>query len=137
LVCTLGVHPSRRGDICVLCTSNICQLLLSKNCFVGYIIITLGLQDKFKKVAGEGFVEEGFWGFNNHGRRGSLMGFHGGAEVCVREGFCGAISRTRRAEVCVREGSCGAVSRKGGAEVCVCGKGSGGGDWFERPISKQ
>jgi len=28
---------------------------LSKNCFVGYIIIALGLQDKYKKVAGQYF----------------------------------------------------------------------------------
>jgi len=55
LVCTLGVHPCRSGHICLLCTYNICQLDSSKNCFVGYIIIALGLQDKYKKVAGQYF----------------------------------------------------------------------------------
>ena len=52
-VCIVEVHPFSRGEICVfLCTSNICQLFLYKNSFMGYIIIALGLQDKFKNVAG-------------------------------------------------------------------------------------
>jgi len=54
---TIGMHtrgpPFTSGHICLLCTANICQLNLSKNCFVGYIIIALGLQDKYKKVAGQ------------------------------------------------------------------------------------
>ena len=52
-VCTIEVHPLSRGEICVLlCTSNICQLILCKNSLMGYIIIALELQDKFKNVAG-------------------------------------------------------------------------------------
>jgi len=35
-----------------LCTSDICQLFVCKKSLVGYTLIALGLQDKFKNVVG-------------------------------------------------------------------------------------
>ena len=75
------------------------------------------------KGFGLGFLEEGFWGFNNQARRGSVMGFDGGAEVCVSgKGFVARFQEhVEQRCVCVREGFCGAaVARKGRPEVCVC-----------------
>jgi len=120
---------------------------LSKNCFVGYILIALGLQDKYKKVAGQYFssvarevVRRGrgiqvrvsrrqeFWSLNNEAGRGLCVGkdlwsdrWEWVEQNCV---WCGKGYVRRRLWddvdqrcVGVRDDGCGA------AVSCVCGAG--------------
>jgi len=111
------------------------------------VSVEIGAKSRLGYEIGELGVSKNFGVSTFTGEGGSLMGFHGVAEVCVcvREQFCGAVSGRGGVEVCVcgkgfvvrfqehveqrcvcvclREGSCGAVSGRGGAAVCVGGEG--------------
>ena len=78
-----------------------------------------GIRDRgnnLKIEIGLGFVEEGFWGFNNHSRRGSLMVEQ--RYVCAGRVLWGGFGKRRSSGVCAGR----VVKEETG---------------FERPISKQ